>query len=199
MLDPYFSYVPFSDSEMSMKVSMYMRVNGASEPCWQGCWFAAVPPVRWRWDSTKLMVSVNDSDYVCECGWFVNFIYPPGFSTFPSWDMLVLRRVPYSYVSCFLDFEFHIVSLFPVSSMGPPWLAGHRSDSLAHVQKSCNNLSQIWRCRAFWPMIWRERGRLDGLEWEYLEMVGEIQSLEFFGIWVGYAVGSGTSGVYQWA
>ena len=41
-----------------------------------------------------------------QVGGVYEFHLPSWMFLFPSWDMLVLR-VPYSYVSCFLDFEFH--------------------------------------------------------------------------------------------
>lgn len=189
MLDLYFSYVPFSERRCLWK---WLCKWGPS--CtWTLlarmliCCCAPAPP-KMRLDEVG---GVGEWFWLCMWVWVVSeFHLPSWMFHFPSWHMLVLRRVLYSYISCFLDFEFHC---FLCRAWDP--LAGrHRSDSLAHVRKSCNNLSQIWRCRAFWPMIWRERGRLDGFEREYLEMVGEILSLEFFGIWVGYAVGSR----YKW-
>ncbi len=133
------------------------------------------------------MASVNGSDCICVCvdGLRVSLallgtnISPNKallkmIFLFPRWDMLVTASSLEGTLflrQLFLDFGFHC-------SLCGAWRL--RSESLAHVQKSCNNLSQIWRCRAFWPMIWRERGGLDGLGWEYLEMVWEILSLDFF-------------------
>ena len=156
MLDLYFLYVPFSERRCPWKC----LCKWGSSCIWTLlarmliCCYALARP-KMRLDQVGC---INQSFWLCECGWFESFRY------------LLLTSVVFLTSGSTLSCVEH----------GPPWLAGHRSDSLAHVQKSCNNLSQIWRCRAFWPMIWRERGRLDGLEWEYLEMVGENLSLDFF-------------------
>ena len=72
----------------------------ASEPCWQGCWFAAVPSLGRRWDSTKLVASINHSDCVSVAGLKASVTF------------FLLRL-----------FSWLRVPLFPVWNMGPLWLA----------------------------------------------------------------------------